>query len=59
MDKKLSQSAAWTLILSGFVFLVVIGQLDLLVVLLPTAAVIAYGISWIFQGKRPVRNGLK
>lgn len=59
MDKKLSQSAAWTLILGGFVFLVVIGQLDLLVVLLPTAAVIAYGISWIFQVKRPVRNGLK
>jgi hypothetical protein len=59
MDKKLSQSAAWTLILGGVVLLVVIGQLDLLVVLIPTAAVIAYGISWIFQGKRPVRNGLK
>jgi hypothetical protein len=59
MDKKLSQSAAWTLILGGLVLLVVIGQLDLLVVLIPTAAVIAYGISWIFQAKRPVTNGLK
>ena len=59
MDQKLSQSAAWTLVLGGFVFLVVIGQLDLLVVLIPTAAVIAYGISWIFQGKRPGTNGLK
>ena len=51
MDKKLSHSAAWTLILGGFVLLVVVGQLDLLVVLIPTAAVLAYGISWIFQGK--------
>ena len=59
MDKKLSQSAAWTLILGGFVFLVVLGQLDLLVVLIPTAAVIAYGISWIFPGKRRVTNSLE
>ena len=59
MDKKLSQSAAWTLILGGFVLLVVVGQLDLLVVLIPTAGVIAYAISWIFQGKRPVTNGIK
>ena len=59
MDTKLSQSAAWTLILGGLVLLVVIGQLDLLVVLIPTAAVLAYGISWIFQSKRQVTNSLK
>jgi len=59
MDTKLSQSAALTLILGGLVLLVVIGQLDLLVVLIPTAAVIAYGISWIFPGKRRVTNSLE
>jgi hypothetical protein len=51
MDTKLSQSATWTLILGGFALLVAMGKLDLLVVLIPTAAVLAYGISWIFQGK--------
>jgi hypothetical protein len=59
MDKKLSQSAAWTLILAGLVLLVVVGQLDWLVVLLPTAAVIAFGISWIFPGKSRVTNSLE
>jgi hypothetical protein len=59
MDTKLSQSATWTLILGGFVLLVVVGKLDLLVVLIPTAAVLAYGISWILQGKRQVTNSLK
>jgi hypothetical protein len=59
MDQKLSQSATWTLILGGFALLVAMGKLDLLVVLIPTAAVLAYGISWIFQGKRPVTNSLK
>jgi hypothetical protein len=59
MDTKLSQSAACTLILGGLVLLVVIGQLDLLVVLIPAAAVIAYGISWSFPGKRRVTNSLE
>jgi hypothetical protein len=59
MDQKLSQSATWTLILVGCALLVAMGKLDLLVVLIPTAAVLAYGISWIFQGKRPETNSLK
>jgi hypothetical protein len=59
MDTKLSRSAAWTLILGGFGLLVVMGKLDLLVVLIPSAAVLAYGISWIFQGKRQATNSLK
>ena len=59
MDEKLSQSATWSLILAGLVLLAAMGKLDLLVVLIPTAAVLAYGISWIFQGKRPETNSLK
>jgi hypothetical protein len=59
MDTKLSQSATWTLILGGLALLLVMGQLDWLVVLIPTAAVLAYGISCIFQGKRQVTNSLK
>jgi hypothetical protein len=59
MDTKLSQSAAWTLILGGLALLLAMGQLDWLVVLIPTAAVLAYGISHIFQGKRKVTNSLK
>jgi hypothetical protein len=59
MDTKLSQSATWTPILGGLVLLVVVGKLDLLVVLIPTAAVLAYGISWVFQSKRQVTNSLK
>jgi hypothetical protein len=59
MDKKFSQSAPGILILAGFVLLVVMGKLDLLVVLIPSAAVLAYGIRRLFQGDRQVTNSLK
>jgi hypothetical protein len=59
MDTKASQSATWTLILGGFALLVAMGKLDLLVVLIPTAAVLAYGISWVFRGKRRATNSLE
>jgi hypothetical protein len=42
----------WALIAAGVFLLAAKGELSLLLVLLPVAAVLAYGFSWIVRGHR-------
>jgi hypothetical protein len=56
---KINSKAGWTLILGAFLLLAVAGKLDLLVVLIPTAAVLAYGITRFPHDKISVTSSLK
>ena len=56
---KLSLKAGWTLILGAVLLLVAVGKLDLLLVLIPTAAVLAYAITRFPHDKTGVTGGLK
>ena len=49
----------WILTLAGILLLIVIGRLDLLVVLIPTAAVLAFGVLWFGHKHHGVTHGLK
>jgi hypothetical protein len=45
-----NSKAGWFLVLAGLVLLV--GKLDLLVILIPAAALLAYSFAWLGRGHR-------
>jgi hypothetical protein len=59
MDWHNSKASGWTLVVGGFLLLAAMGKLDLVVLLLPIAAVVAYGITRLPAGNTALRRGLK
>lgn len=57
--EKNSARFGWTLALAGFLLLLAIGKLDLLIVLLPMATLVACGFLWIVHRHQNVTHGLK
>jgi hypothetical protein len=56
---KINSKAGWTLVVGACLLLVVSGRLDLLGVLVPVAAVLAYGISRIPHDKTDATGSLR
>ncbi len=54
-----TSKAVWTLVLGAFLLLAAAGRLDLLVVLIPVAAVLAYAASRIFHEETGLKGGIK
>lgn len=55
----MNSKAGWTLVLAGILLLAALGKLDMLLVSLPLAAVVACTVSWIDRGHTGVTTGLK
>jgi hypothetical protein len=43
----MNSTAGWTLALACLLLLAILGKLDMLVVLIPLAALLAYSLSWV------------
>jgi hypothetical protein len=54
-----SGKAGWALVIGAFVWLIVMGKLDLLVALLPLALLVGYGLLWLGGTKTRLTNGIK
>jgi hypothetical protein len=57
--QSMNSKAGWTLALAGLLVLTVMRTLDMLIVLLPLAALLAYTISWIGRPHRKVTASLE
>jgi len=56
---RTKSKAGWIFVLGAFLPLVVTGKLDLLLVLIPAAAVLAYGITRLPHDRTSVTGGLE
>ena len=56
---KLDAKWGWALAIAGIALLVVLGQASLLIVLVPTALVLACGLVWVAQRLNHVTHGIK
>jgi hypothetical protein len=56
---KIKSKAGWTLVVGAFLLLVLAGKLDLLVVLIPSAAVVAYAITRLPDDKTNATGSLR
>jgi hypothetical protein len=58
-NMNLNQCAGWTLVLGAILLLVTLGELDLLVILVPLALLLAFGIGCSGQEKTKLTSELK
>jgi hypothetical protein len=59
MDVHNSRVAGWILALGGFLLLAAMGKLDLVILLIPIAAAVGYGVARLLRGDAPVKHGLQ
>jgi hypothetical protein len=59
LAKENNMNAGWILVLGSILLLVTLGKVDLLVILLPVALLLAIGIGCFGHGKSGLTNGLK
>ena len=56
---NINQCAGWILVLGTILLLITLGELDLLVILLPLSLLLAYGIGCSRHDKTGLTGGLK
>jgi len=54
-----SKAAGWTLAIGGFLLLIARGGMDLVVLLVPAAAAVAYGVTRLLGNNAALGRGLK
>lgn len=59
MQANGESTAGWTLVLGGLLLLAVVGKLDLVAILIPLAAIVAYGMSRLVGSHSDLGRDLK